>query len=99
VFYPSADFVRHLPLAPYLRDNEWWIRYSNKPQKIKYHHSAGNKSFDHDILSEREIEILKLIADGYESKDIAGKLFLSVATVNTHRRNMIERMGVIDIRH
>jgi DNA-binding CsgD family transcriptional regulator len=97
-----GEAVRTLSLchdvAPYLRDNEWWIRYSygNKPQKIKYHHSVGNKSYDHDILSEREIEILSLIADGHESKDIADKLFLSVATVNTHRRNMIERMGVID---
>jgi DNA-binding CsgD family transcriptional regulator len=98
----EGEAVRTLSLchdiAPYLKNNDWWIRYSygENPTKVKYHHSAGNKSFDHDILSEREIEILKLIADGYESKEIADKLFISVATVNTHRRNMIERMGVID---
>jgi DNA-binding CsgD family transcriptional regulator len=98
----ESEAVRTLSLchdiAPYLKNNDWWIRYSygEKPQKVKYHHSVGNKSFDHDILSEREIEILKLIAEGYESKEIADKLFLSKVTIDTHRRNMIERMGVID---
>jgi DNA-binding CsgD family transcriptional regulator len=85
-------------VAPYLKDNFWWIRYTygSKPQKVKYYHSQIGKYFDHDILSEREIEILKLIEKGLDSKEIAEKLFLSPATVNTHRKNMIDRMGVID---
>ena len=85
-------------VAPYLKDNFWWIRYSygSKPQKVKYYHSQIGKYFDHDILSEREIEILKLIEKGLETKEIAEKIFLSPATVNTHRKNMIDRMGVID---
>jgi DNA-binding CsgD family transcriptional regulator len=85
-------------VAPYLKDNFWWIRYTygSKPQKVKYYHSQIGKYFDHDILSEREKEILKLIEKGFDSKEIAEKLFLSPATVNTHRKNMIDRMGVID---
>ncbi len=85
-------------VAPYLKDNFWWIRYTygTKPQQVKYYHSQMGKYFDHDILSEREIEILKWIEKGLDSKEIAEKLFLSPTTVNTHRKNMIDRMGVID---
>lgn len=42
-------------------------------------------------LTNREFEILKLIASGLNSKQIADKLFLSVHTVNTHRRNILNK--------
>jgi len=42
-------------------------------------------------LSAREIEILKLVAEGFSSKQVADKLFLSELTVNTHRRNMLKK--------
>jgi len=45
-------------------------------------------------LSQREQEILGLIAKGLVSKEIADKLFISVNTVNTHRQNIIEKLGV-----
>jgi DNA-binding CsgD family transcriptional regulator len=44
-------------------------------------------------FSSRELEILKLIESGLSSKEIADKLFLSVHTVNTHRRNILEQCG------
>ena len=40
------------------------------------------------FFSKREFEIIKGIAQGLESHEIAEKLFLSVHTVNTHRRNI-----------
>ncbi len=45
------------------------------------------------VLSKRELEIIKLIAKGLSSKEIAQKLFLSVSTVNTHRSNITEKTG------
>lgn len=42
-------------------------------------------------LSDRELEILKLVSEGYNSKQIADKIFLSEFTVNTHRRNMLRK--------
>jgi len=42
-------------------------------------------------LSKRELEIVKLLAAGYKSKDIANNLFISFHTVNTHRQNIIEK--------
>jgi DNA-binding NarL/FixJ family response regulator len=46
------------------------------------------------ILTNREIELLKLIAQEYSNHEIAEKLFISVRTVDTHRRNLIEKLGV-----
>lgn len=46
---------------------------------------------DDKLLSKREIEILKYIADGWNSKQISEKLFLSPHTINTHRKNMLRK--------
>lgn len=47
-----------------------------------------------DLLSKREKEIALLIAQGYTSSEIADKLFLSLLTVNTHRRNLINKLNL-----
>ena len=44
------------------------------------------------ILSNREKEILNLIAEGKTSKDIADTLFIAKTTVDTHRKNMIRKL-------
>jgi len=75
-----------------------------KPKKNCFHHYKGkNLSLfrfpDEQLLkicpglSQREMEILKLIEKGLSSKQIAEKLFLSVFTVNTHRSNILEKSG------
>jgi DNA-binding NarL/FixJ family response regulator len=47
-----------------------------------------------EILSRRELEVLKLICREYSNAEIAEKLFLSVSTVETHRKNLISKLGV-----
>ena len=47
-----------------------------------------------EILSKREIEILTLICKEFSNSEIAEKLFLSVSTVETHRKNLIAKLGV-----
>lgn len=48
----------------------------------------------HVPLSQRETEILGLIARGMTGPEIAAKLFLSVRTVNTHRTNIMKKLGI-----
>lgn len=45
-------------------------------------------------LSDRETEILALLAKGYQDKEIADRLFLSVKTVHTHLRNIYQKLQV-----
>lgn len=48
-------------------------------------------------LTKREKEILKMIADGKTSMDIGEKLFISAATVETHRRNLMQKLEVKNV--
>jgi DNA-binding NarL/FixJ family response regulator len=45
-------------------------------------------------ISERELEIIQLIAEGYTNQQIADKLVLSAHTINTHRKNIMSKLGV-----
>lgn len=43
-------------------------------------------------LTPREIEILKLIADGATNRDISERLFISIHTIKTHRKNICKKL-------
>ncbi|MBC9811424.1 response regulator transcription factor [Crocinitomicaceae bacterium CZZ-1] len=45
-------------------------------------------------LSEREVQIIKMIAEGLTNAQIAEELFLSNHTINTHRKNILSKLGV-----
>ncbi len=47
-----------------------------------------------ESLSERELEVLQLIADGFTNQEVAAKLFLSLNTVKVHTRNIYGKLGV-----
>lgn len=49
-----------------------------------------------DLLTPRESEILKLVAEGHSSRDIAETLVISVKTVERHRANILEKLGMRD---
>ena len=46
------------------------------------------------LISKRECEIITLIAEGFTNQQIADKLFISSHTVNTHRKNIMAKLGV-----
>jgi DNA-binding NarL/FixJ family response regulator len=50
-----------------------------------------------DILTDREREILQLIAEGISTKNIAEKLFISAKTVETHRKKIMEKLDLFTI--
>jgi DNA-binding NarL/FixJ family response regulator len=49
-----------------------------------------------EVLTPRELEVLKLIAEAHTSKDIAELLVISVKTVERHRANILEKLGMRD---
>ncbi len=49
-----------------------------------------------EVLSPREMEILRLVADGTTNREIARSLFISEATVKTHLLHIYEKLGVAD---
>ena len=51
------------------------------------------------VLTPREIEILKLVAEGYTNQEIADQLTLSIKTVQAHRANVMEKLDLRDITH
>ncbi|GGO47454.1 DNA-binding response regulator [Streptomyces daqingensis] len=48
------------------------------------------------LLTHREEEVLKLVAEGHSSKEIAGMLVISVKTVQRHRANLLHKLGLRD---
>lgn len=56
--------------------------------------TASSSSCEGLNISEREMEIIKLVAEGYSNKEVADKLFLSTHTVTTHRKNIMNKLGV-----
>jgi len=68
------------------------IKKFNKLQKPKYR--TGTNNNESSDLSQREKEILKYLTLGYTSKDIADKLFISIHTVNTHRKNITNKLEI-----
>ncbi|MFD5594923.1 response regulator [Streptomyces griseorubiginosus] len=48
------------------------------------------------VLTPREEEVLKLVAEGHSSKEIAELLFISIKTVHRHRENLLHKLGMRD---
>ena len=48
----------------------------------------------HKVLSDREIEVMSLIVQGYINKEIANRLNISLSTVITHRKNIMDKLGM-----
>ena len=61
-----------------------------------YVERGGRGEEQFDVLTPRELEVLKLIAEANTSKEIAEQLFISVKTVERHRQNILEKLGKSD---
>ncbi|HET9286209.1 MAG TPA: response regulator transcription factor, partial [Gaiella sp.] len=61
-----------------------------------YVERGGRGEEQFDVLTPRELEVLKLIAEANTSKQIADALFISVKTVDRHRQNILDKLGMRD---
>jgi DNA-binding NarL/FixJ family response regulator len=62
----------------------------NKNNKIEFKDDFINKF----RLSKRELEVIQLVTNGYSNIKIAQKLFLSPYTVDTHRKNILQKLEI-----
>ena len=69
---------------------ESFIKRANEHPKI----DQQSVSTSDQPLTKREIEVLKYIALGHTNRQIAGTLFLSFRTVNTHRANIMQKLNI-----
>lgn len=74
----------------YLNPNATRKLMSEYMERLK----SGEPSSTFDTLSDREKEILEWIAKGYSNKDIAQHLVISVKTVESHKSNLMEKLGI-----
>jgi DNA-binding NarL/FixJ family response regulator len=61
-----------------------------------YVERGGRGEEQFDVLTPRELEVLKLIAEAHTSKEIAELLFISIKTVERHRQNILDKLGMRD---
>jgi len=70
--------------------------YNKEISKIflkKYiHRNKAGLEGDTPILTKREIEIVKLVSEGYKNQEVAEKLFISIRTVDAHKNNIMKKL-------
>lgn len=60
----------------------------------RYVKSTGPSGTPLDVLTQKEKEVLRLIAEGHTNREIAQKLFISVKTVEFHRLNLMKKLDI-----
>jgi len=67
-----------------------------KTDKLLAPVTSRKAEFSADILSDRELEVLELMAEGLKNKDIAERLWISQTTVKTHVSHILQKLGQSD---
>jgi DNA-binding NarL/FixJ family response regulator len=72
---------------------ELYLSESIRTRLVQKHlHQGSQRGTEIDHLSDRELEIFELIGNGHTTRQIAGKLNLSVSTVETHRAHLKDKL-------
>ncbi len=74
--------------------NGSWEQISGKIFTSPESKSNAQETGVQENLSERETDVLKLLVEGLSNKEIADKLFISIHTVITHRKNISQKTGI-----
>ncbi|WP_339538528.1 LuxR C-terminal-related transcriptional regulator [Pseudomonas sp. RA_15y_Pfl2_54] len=91
----GLELVAHHGLHQALRELE--LRQPNVLQALNNkiaEDAAAQTLSNYGVLSQRELEVLRLIAKGYSNQQIADELFISLHTVKTHARRIHGKLGV-----
>lgn len=101
--------VLTLSLSDSAQLSDFHSLYINQPEQdlvrtilmLQQHAHGGGRNLppmpqvlQQKILSDREIEVMSLIVQGYINKEIADKLNIGLSTVITHRKNIMDKLGM-----
>ncbi|AQX13102.1 MULTISPECIES: response regulator transcription factor [Elizabethkingia] len=87
------EFVKSLHV---LLNDEIYICDFAREKMVDFlsHQQPTAKCFNRDPLTKRELDVLRLICEGMNSKKISEKLFISINTVETHRKHILLKLNV-----
>jgi len=91
---PPSQLIYAIQAAA--RDEQYMSPKILKPVVGHYVSRDGKPRTSYELLSDREREILVLLAEGVSLKEIAGQLHLSVKTVDVHKYNLMRKLKVHD---
>jgi two-component system response regulator NreC len=91
---PRSDLIHAIDVVQ--RGGQYLSSRALKKVVRQHVASARSNATGYDRLSDREREVLKLLADGRSPKEIAGLLVLSVKTVDAHKTNMMRKLDLHD---
>ena len=89
---PDRDFITLIDNKIYLNDNS--LKIIEIVEHCLTDKNKTNKKVNENKLSDREIEVLKLLIKGKTNKEIADELFISIHTVISHRKNITGKLGI-----
>jgi DNA-binding NarL/FixJ family response regulator len=92
----AATGELELALRSVMRGESWFSPAVSRQVVEGYVQRVGGEPAA-DVLTARQREVLKLVAGGKSTKEIAFDLNLSVKTVETHRAQIMERLGIRDV--
>ncbi len=92
----AATGELELALRSVMRGESWFSPAVSRQVVEGYVQRVGGES-GADVLTARQREVLRLVAGGKSTKEIAYDLNLSVKTVETHRAQIMERLGIRDV--
>jgi DNA-binding NarL/FixJ family response regulator len=64
---------------------------------VEFSRRAGNGESELELLTPRQRQILQLVTEGQSTRQIAERLNLSVKTIETHRAQLMQRLGIFDL--
>lgn len=91
---PRSDLIHAIDVVQ--RGGQYLSSRALKKVVRQHVESSRSHATGYERLSDREREVLKLLADGLSPKDIAGRLVLSVKTVDSHKTNMMRKLDLHD---
>lgn len=92
---PELSLIQGQDFTHLFKGKGYWIRFSIANNTYCYVSHSKRKEFK-DLISPRELEVLRLVAKNKTTQEIATELHLSTKTIDTHRKNMIARTGTVN---